>query len=61
MMHDEVSEAHRWCFGGALVLCIKPTSWLPVLQIPILPDANGSKRRLGVLLDEPLGTSPMQA
>jgi len=24
-----------WCFG-ALLLCINPTSWLPVLQIPIL-------------------------
>ena len=33
---DEIVEGGAHFFFGALVLCIEPTSLLPVLQIPIL-------------------------
>ena len=36
LQNDVASDQERWASFGALVLCIKLTSSLPVLQIPIL-------------------------
>jgi hypothetical protein len=32
--NSQLELRERWCFGGAMVLCIKPTSSFPVPQFP---------------------------